>query len=135
MHHVNRQNTRAGAAPRAYAQDEGNKAKEVVMGAEVWAIISVGIVILVAMAASHRALRQEMNERFREVNGRIDGMNSEMNGRFGELSDRIASLRAEMIERFGELSERLSRVEGFLEGMGYATWKRANKEERSDGEH
>lgn len=116
------------------------------MGAEVWAIISVGIVILVAMATSHRALRQEMNERFREVNGRIDGMNSQMNGRidgmnsemnrrFGELNERIASLRAEMIERFGELSERLSRVEGFLEGMGYAQWKRASKEERSDGEH
>ena len=119
------------------------------MGAEVWAIISVGIVILVAMAASHRALRQEMNERFREVNGRIDGMYEHfegrfdgmngrfdgMNERFGEVYDRIASLRAEMIERFGELSERLSRVEGFLEGMGYATWKRASKEERSDGEH
>ena len=107
------------------------------MSAEVWTIISVGIVILIAIATSHRALRQEMNERFREVNERFKEVNErfrEMSGRIDGMNERIASLRAEMIERFGQLSERLARVESFLEGMGYAQWKRASKERR-DGEH
>ena len=97
------------------------------MGAEVWAIISVGIVILVAIATSHRALRREMNERIDALGERVTDLRVEM-------TERFASLRAEMIERFGQLSERLARVESFLEGMGYATWKRASEEHR-DGKH
>ena len=104
--------------------------KEVAMSAEVWAIISAVIVILIAIATANRGmrremheLRREMHERFEEVHKRIDGM-----------GERVTDLRTEMIERFGQLSERLARVESFLEGMGYAQWKRASKERR-DGEH
>ena len=123
------------------------------MSAEVWTIISAAIVILVAIATSHRAMRREMNERIDALGERVTSLRMEMierfgevGERFGEVNERITTLRAEMNERFGkvnehiatvrgELNERLSRVEGFLEGMGYAQWKRASKEERSDGEH
>ena len=133
------------------------------MSTEVWAVISVGIVILVAIATSHRALRQEMNQRFREVNERIDVLRAEMiegfgkvNERFGKADERIADLRAEMIKGFGkvneritavrgelldritsvrgELIERLSHVEGLLEGIGHVLRKRTGKERR-DTEH
>ena len=104
------------------------------MSTEVWTVISVGIVILVAIATSHRALRQEMNQRFREVNERI-----------GKADERIADLRAEMIEGFGkvneritavrgELIERLSHVEGLLGGIGHVLRKHTAKERR-DTEH
>ena len=120
------------------------------MSAEVWAIISAVIVILIAIATAHRGMRREMNERFGEVNQRIDGLGEriaavqlEMVERFAEVNERIAALRTEMIEhisevneRFaalrGETNERLSRVEGLLEGVGYMLRKRAGKE-RSDG--
>ena len=139
------------------------------MSPEIWTIISVGIVILIAIATTNRALRREMNERisgldkridglaeritavqlemserFGEVNKRIAALRLEMNERFGEVNERIAALRLEtneriaavrleMGERFGEVSERLGRVEGLLEGIGFAQRKRAGKE-RSDGE-
>ena len=104
------------------------------MSAEIWATISFGIVILIAIATSHRALRREMNERFKEVIERLDRMIEHlrrMNEHFGEP---ITDLRAEMNERFGELGERLGRVEGFLERIGYAPRKPAGKERR-DSEH
>ena len=119
------------------------------MSAEVWTIISAAIVILIAIATSHRALRRELNERMaemrrelnermaemrREMNERIDGLGERVTDLRTEMIERITGLRAEMIERFGQLSERLARVESFLEGMGYAQWKRATKERR-DGEH
>ena len=143
MRHID--NTRADAAPRAHPQDEGIRAKEIAMSAEIWATISFGIVILIAIATSHRALRRElnermaemrreMNERFKEVIERLDRMIEHlrrMNEHFGEP---ITDLRAEMNERFGELGERLGRVEGFLERMGYAPRKPAGKERR-DSEH
>ena len=128
------------------------------MSAEIWAIVTVGIAILVAIAASNRAMRREMSElrqemnghiaelrremnerfeevgkRFGEVNERITAVRLEMLERFGEVNERIAAARLEMLERFGEVGERLGRVEGLLEGMGFAQRKRAAKE-RSDGE-
>ena len=128
------------------------------MSAEVWAIVTVGIVILIAIAASNRALRREMSEmrqemngrinelgeriaavrlemseRFGEMNERIAAVRQEMSERFGEVNERIAAVRLEMVERFGEVAERLGRVEGLLEGMGFAQRKRAGKERR-DGE-
>ena len=132
------------------------------MSAEIWAIVTVGIAILVAIAASNRALRREvnghitelrreMNERFEEVGRRFEEVNEhitavrlemaerfgevrqEMNERFVEVNERITAVRLEMLERFGEVGERLGRVEGLLEGMGFAQRKRAAKE-RSDGE-
>ena len=125
------------------------------MSAEVWSIVTVGIAILVAIAVSNRAmrremnghiteLRREMNERFGEVNERITELRlemterfgevrQEMTERFGEVNERIAAVRHEMLERFGEVGERLGRVEGLLEGIGFAQRKRAATD-RSDGE-
>ena len=126
------------------------------MSAEIWSIVTVGIAILVVIAASNRAmrremnghiteLRREMNERFGEVNERITAVRlemterfgevrQEMTERFGEVNERIAAVRLETSERFSEVIERLGRVEGLLEGIGFAQRKRAAKE-RSDGEH
>ena len=121
------------------------------MSAEVWSIVTVGIVILIAIAASNRALRREMNERIdgldKRMDGRIDGLGKridglaecitgvrlEMSERFGEMNERIAAVRLEMVERFGEVTERLGRVEGLLEGIGFAQRKRTGKA-RGDGE-
>ena len=106
------------------------------MSPEFWSIISVGIVILIAIATSNRALRGEMNEMSRRIDAlseRIAAVQLEMNERFGDVNERIAAVRAEMNERFREMGERLSRVEGLLEGIGYAWRNRAGKE-RSDGE-
>ena len=120
------------------------------MSPEIWSIVSAVIVILIAIAAANRALRQEMNLRFgqvrQEMNERFGQVRQEVNERFGQVDQRfgqieqrfgqmeqcIAGLRTEMVERFGELTERLGRVEGFLEG--YALRRRAGKK-RSDGEH
>ena len=89
--------------------------QELAMSTEVWAIISAVIVILVAIATSHRALRQEMNERFREVHERIDGLaervtdlRAEMIERFGTVDQRITALRTEMIERFATADQRIA---------------------------
>ena len=117
------------------------------MSAEVWSIVTVGIVILIAIAASNRALRREMSEMRQEMNGRINelagrinelgeriaAVRLEMSERFGEVNERIAAVRLEMVERFGEVAERLGRVEGLLEGIGFAQRKRVGKERR-DGE-
>ena len=111
------------------------------MSTEVWTVISVGIVILVAIATSHRALRQEMNERFREVNERfgkaderIADLRAEMIEGFGKVNERITAVRGELLDRItaarGELSDRLSHVEGLLEGIGHVLRKRTGKERR-----
>ena len=111
------------------------------MSTEVWTVISVGIVILVAIATSHRALRQEMNERFREVNERfgkaderIADLRAEMIKGFGKVNERITAVRGELLDRItavrGELSDRLSHVEGLLEGIGHVLRKRTGKERR-----
>ena len=116
------------------------------MSAEVWSIVTVGIVILIAIAASNRALRREMSEMRQEMNGRINelagrinelgeriaAVRLEMSERFGEVNERIAAVRLEMVERFGEVAERLGRVEGLLEGMGFAQRKRAGKGRRDE---
>lgn len=117
------------------------------MSAEVWSIVTVGIVILIAIAASNRAMRREMNGRIDGLGKRVDGLGERLDGlaecvtgvrlemseRFGEMNERIAAVRLEMVERFGEVTERLGRVEGLLEGIGFAQRKRAGKV-RGDGE-
>lgn len=110
------------------------------MSAEVWSIVTVGIVILIAIAASNRAMRREMNGRIDGLGKRMDALAEsvtevrlEMSERFGEVNERIAAVRLEMAERFGEVTERLGRVEGLLEGIGFAQHKRTGKV-RGDGE-
>jgi len=122
---------------------------------EIWSIITVGIVILIAIATSNRSLRREMSERIngvqRELGGRIDGLSARIDGVQRELSARIDSVQQElsaridavqrelseridgMSERLGDVRERLGRLEG-LEGIGTVQRKRAGKG-RGDENH
>ena len=65
------------------------------MGPTEWTVISTGLVIIIANAASFRSLRSEFR--------------AEMNSLREELKD----LRKEM----GELRERMAHLEGLLEGL------------------
>ena len=74
------------------------------MSPDFWAIITTGIAILIAIAASNRSLRREMSERI----------------------DRLS-------EGLGDVRERLGRVEGLLEGIGLARWKRMGRDDEKHG--
>ena len=63
------------------------------VGLEYWPVVATGVVILIAIAASNRALRGEMSE----LGRRIDGLG----------------------EHVAEVRERLARVEGLLEGVWF----------------
>ena len=81
------------------------------VGLEYWPVVATGVVILIAIAASNRALRGEMRELRRDLGGRID--------RLGELVDGLS-------EGVTEVRVRLARVEGLLEGIRF-------KSQQSDG--
>ena len=81
------------------------------VGLEHWPVVATGVVILIAIAASNRALPGEMSELRRDLGGRID--------RLGELVDGLS-------ERVTEVRVRLARVEGLLEGIRF-------KSQQSDG--
>ena len=66
-----------------------------VMTPEAWTVIGTGVVILIAIATSHRHLRAEMDEK---ING---------------LHERMDRLQAEV----GGLRERMAKLEGLLEGL------------------
>ena len=76
------------------------------MNAEFWPVITMGIVILIAIATSNRSLRREMGER-------IDGLGE----RIDRLEERIDGVGRKVSERLGEVRERLGRVEGMLEAV------------------
>ena len=61
------------------------------MTPEAWTVIGTGVVILIAIAASNRQLRGEMN-----------GLRGEMKEMHGEI---------------GRLRERMAKLEGLLEGL------------------
>ena len=61
------------------------------MTPEAWMVIGTGVVILIAIAASNRQLRGEMN-----------GLHDRMNGIQTEI---------------GRLRERMAKLEGLLEGL------------------
>ena len=118
------------------------------MNPEFWTIVSFGIAILITIATTNRALRREMNERFGKMDKRIDGLGERITAVQVDMGERFAAVQVDMGERFAavqvdigerfaavhsEMSERFGRVEGLLEGIGYAQRKRAGKE-RSDGE-
>ena len=67
------------------------------VGLEYWPVVATGVVILIAIAASNRALRGEMSELCRDLGGRIDALS----------------------ERVTEVTEQLGRVEGMLEGIWF----------------
>ena len=93
------------------------------MSAEIWAVVTTGIVILVAIAASNRALRREISERAadlrRELGQRIDGLA----GRIDELSVCVREVRRDV----SDLRERVGRIEGFLEAVGFKRWRKGGR--------
>ena len=119
------------------------------MSPEIWSVMTMGIVILIAIATSNRSLRRELNERIngvqRELSERIDGVQRELSERINgvqrDMSERIDGVQRELSERIDALSERiadvrerLGRVEGLLEGLQWTRRKRAGKE-RGDEKH
>ena len=77
---------------------------EMAVTPESWTVIGTGIVILVAIATSHRQLRVEFR--------------SEIN----RLRDEVKGIHAEI----GQLRERMAKLEGLLEGLREAvTGRRA----------
>ena len=77
-----------------------------VMTPEAWTVIGTGVVILIAIATSHRHLRADMNEK-------IDGLRAEMNEKMNGLHARMDQMQAEI----GALRERMAKLEGLLEGL------------------
>ena len=65
--------------------------KTMTMTPEAWTVIGTGVVVLIAIAASNRQLRAEMN-----------GLRDQMNGIQADL---------------GRLRERMAKLEGLLEGL------------------
>ena len=106
------------------------------MSPEFWSVISMGVVILIAIATSNRSLRREMDrlseridrlsERFNRLSERLDGLNERVN-ELSERLDRLSKRVDRLSERVDGLSERLGRVEGLLEGLGLTRWQRAGK--------
>ena len=79
------------------------------MEPESWTVIGTGIVILIAIAASNRSLRQEFNERLKHLEEEIKRID-------GDLK------RLEL-----EMRERLARLEGLFEGMRDSIMERATR--------
>ena len=69
--------------------------KTMTMTPEAWTVIGTGVVILIAIAASNRQLRGEMNA-LRD-----------------QMTDRMNDMQAEI----GRLRERMAKIEGLLEGL------------------
>ena len=77
-----------------------------VMTPEAWTVIGTGVVILIAIATSHRHLRAEMK-------ATRDEFRAEMNEKMNGLHARMDRIQAE----FGGLRERMAKLEGLLEGL------------------
>ena len=80
------------------------------VGLEYWPVVATGVVILIAIAASNRALR-------RELGGRITEVHRELSGRIDGLTEGVTEVR-----------ERLARVEGLLEGIWFRPQQSDGKE-------
>ena len=92
------------------------------VGLEYWPVVATGVVILIAIAASNRALRGEMSELRgemselrRELRGEMSELRRELGGRIDGLGERING----MGKCLAEVRERLARVEGLLEGVWF----------------
>jgi len=70
-----------------------------VMTPEAWTVIGTGVVVLIAVATSHRHLRDEFRREMRafrdEIRGEVNRIHAEVGG----------------------LRERMARLEGLLEGL------------------
>ena len=98
------------------------------MSADVWAVITMGIVILIAIATSNRSLRRELGERIDGMGRRIDEVRRELGERIDGLSKRIDGVQREL----ADVRERLGRVEGLLEGFGWTRRKGAHEAHGND---
>ena len=109
------------------------------MGPESWTIIGVGVVILVAIAASNRSMRQDFNtqmddlrkelrddlKRIEErIDERIAGVERGLRGEIRRLEERITTVERVLREEVKRLDERITAVEtrlaevvGTLKGM------------------
>ena len=91
------------------------------MTPEAWTVIGTGIVILIAIAASSRQQRRDMNELRLDLGGKIEAVRKELHGEIetarhelrGELSGEIGMVRGDI---FG-LRERMARLEGLVDGL------------------
>lgn len=122
------------------ATEASKSKKEVAVSPEIWSILTTGIVILIAIATSNRSLRRETSERIdglrRELGARINGLSGRvdgLNGRVDGLGQQVDGLRREMNEYLGDVRERLGRVEGLLEGLGFARNRLHGKERAGKG--
>ena len=81
-----------------------------VMTPEAWTVIGTGVVVLIAIATSHRHLRDEIRG---EMKALRDELRAEMNEKVNGLHARMDQIQAE----FGVLRERMAKLEGLLEGL------------------
>ena len=104
------------------------------MSADFWSVITMGIVILIAIATSNRSLRRELGERIDGMGKRIDEVRRELGERIDgvqrELGKRIDGVQREL----ADVRERLGRVEGLLEGFGLTRRKEARKKRDDEKE-
>ena len=100
------------------------------MSADVWSVITMGIVILIAIATSNRSLRRELGERIDGLSKRIDAMGKRIDEVRRELGERIDGVQREL----ADVRERLGRVEGLLEGFGLMRRKEARKKRDDEKE-
>ena len=109
------------------------------MSADFWPVITVGIVILIAIATSNRSLRRELGERIDGMGKRVDGLSERIDGVRQELGERIDGVQRELGKRIdgvqrelADVRERLGRVEGLLEGFGWTRRKGAHEAHGND---
>ena len=79
------------------------------MTPEAWTVIGTGVVILIAIAASNRQLRGEMNA----LRGEMNGLRDQQRRLRDQMTDRMNGMQAEI----GRLRERMAKIEGLLEGL------------------
>ena len=81
-----------------------------VMTPEAWTVIGTGVVVLIAIATSHRHLRDEFR---REMRAFRDEIRAEINEKMNGLHARMDQMQTEI----GGLRERMAKLEGLLEGL------------------
>ena len=81
-----------------------------VMTPEAWTVVGTGVVVLIAIATSHRHLRDEFR---REMRAFRNELRAEMSEKTNGLHGRMDQIQAE----FGGLRERMAKLEGLLEGL------------------
>ena len=93
-------------------RSEKSKKEVVAVSLEVWSIVTTGIVILIAIAASNRALRREISELRRETGEQIAGLRREMTEQIAalrqEMTEQVNALRQEMTEQVNALRQEMT---------------------------